>query len=298
MRYTNEMNLPQLYWDAIVNDDYDGPVANCTSLSVSGINQPVKQRILQLRHYDDIVEDISDRIWSMFGNSQHYLLSKTKSDGIVEKRFKWKISDTNISGKIDLLENGVLSDHKTTSVWHIIHNSDNFLDWQKSLNCYYFILKKNGIDIKKLQIIALLRDWSKNKAKIDKEYPQHQCLVIPIEIWPEEKQEEYIMEKITEHEKYLTYEDDEIPECSPEERWANPTTFAVKKKGAQKALRVLKTVEEAVKYMENKPGTWIEERKGVDNKCTGYCNVCQWCNYYNKIYGKKEISNGKDTNSR
>jgi len=100
-----------------------------------------------------------------------------------------------------------------------------------------------------------------------------------IEIWLKAK-----IAEIKEMEQLI---DDDIPECTEEERYNSGSKFAVKAKGRKTALRVLDSKEDAERWMQdNGKGDFIEERKGEDKKCLDFCSVCDFCNYYqNNVKG-------------
>ena len=77
--------------------------------------------------------------------------------------------------------------------------------------------------------------------------------------------------------------DSELAPCTPEQRWAKPEKWAVKKGRQKRALRVLGSEDEANEYIAAHCGSgsmWVEHRPGEDTKCDGYCDVRRWCPYY------------------
>ena len=95
-----------------------------------------------------------------------------------------------------------------------------------------------------------------------------------------------------------------LPLCSDDERWKKKDSWAVRKKAQKRALRVLDTEEEAIKYMEWHKNTdsaympkytggyEIDFRQGEYNRCKGnYCSVADFCQQYNK-----GVKNGKEEN--
>ena len=81
-----------------------------------------------------------------------------------------------------------------------------------------------------------------------------------------------------------------INPCSDKDMWKKEDTWAVKKKGQKRAIRVLDSEEEAVKYMEwhnetdiayvKKTHLEIEFRGGEYTRCGNYCSVADFCNQY------------------
>ena len=82
----------------------------------------------------------------------------------------------------------------------------------------------------------------------------------------------------------------ELPLCSDEETWKKNDTWAVKKKGQKRALRVLDSEEEANQYMgwhnetdkayTKKTDLELEFRVGEYTRCGNYCSVADFCNQY------------------
>ena len=77
--------------------------------------------------------------------------------------------------------------------------------------------------------------------------------------------------------------DDELPECTAEERWERPIKYAVKKEGRKSALRVLDSLKDAENYMAEKKlfaKHFVETRQGESVRCESYCAVQPFCNQY------------------
>lgn len=212
--YTNRLNLPDAIYRAVVNDPYNKGEAD---YSITELLKPPRQRALQLQHKHEISEDVSDRLWSLYGQIAHTILERANKNDLAEKRFFMEIAGKTISGQIDTLsiDNGVLSDFKFTSAWGFSGNKPAKPEHIQQLNMQALLLEKNGYKAMELQIIALLRDWQMSKAKIDKKYPQVPIIVQPIQMWLYGETESFIKSRIYLHEQALK----ELPECSSEETW-------------------------------------------------------------------------------
>ena len=84
--------------------------------------------------------------------------------------------------------------------------------------------------------------------------------------------------------------DDLLPLCTPEERWAKPPKFAVMKNQNKRATKLFDTEEEAQSFIDfhsrnSKDKFFIEKRPGTDGKCSEYCSVCEFCDYWRENYG-------------
>lgn len=277
MRLTNRQNLPEAIARAVSNDSYD---AGNSDISVTSLIGSPRITALRKAHGGEIVEDVADRIWSLIGQATHVVIERAKSEtDLVEKRLFTEIEGWIVSGQFDYWSHGALIDWKTTSVWSVIHaQQEGKPDWENQLNCLDYLCNKNGIFVEKLQIIAIIRDWSKMKARTDKSYPQEQAIVLDIPKWSEEEQLIYLTERVKAHQQAR----EDLPLCSPEERWERPSKWAVMKPNRKSAVRLVDTEEQAHEYAEWKglEDYYLVYRQGEPIKCKEYCSVAPYCEQY------------------
>ena len=285
MKYTNALNLPQAIVDAVKNDDYD---SGNSFLTATQLNKPVQMVRLEKQYKDQIVEDISDNIYALMGKAIHYILEKAESVMIVEKRLYASVMGKQISCQLDRLalisENGgftgKVQDYKFASIWQYIYGVNR--EYEEQLNIIAYILGRNEYKVSQLEIIMIFRDWQKSKAKYDKNYPQQQIAVIPVELWSAGKQEAFILNKIEKHEST------DLFECTQEERWNKGDKWAVMKKGNKKAKKLCMSRDDANEWIIDKVPDidktkyYIEHRPGENIRCENYCSVKTWCPQYNK----------------
>ena len=120
-------------------------------------------------------------------------------------------------------------------------------------------------------------------------YPEAPITIIPIELWSDEQQDQYISERVKLHQdaEYERLTGGSLPPCSDLERWARPSTWVVKKIANKRAMRVFDSEEKAQQYfqdngLDNKH--CVEERKGKTGRCEGdYCGVARWCDQFKAI---------------
>lgn len=267
MKLTNRANLPQAIVSAVSNDGYS---RGKSDISVTQLIDSPLIRHLRQEHKEEIEEDVSDRIWALFGQVVHGILERANTTGMVEQRLFGTVNEKIISGQFDHLENCILTDWKLTSVWAVVYGK---AEWGRQLNVLAYLCRLKGLEVKQLQIIALLRDWSKSKVEPDGNYPATQVVTIPIEMWTPERQTEYVNECLTAH--FIN-----LPQCSDEHRWKKDDTWAVMKKGRKSALRVLASEPEAIEWKEANGGDDLVKRPGSFTRCESYCNVRQWCPNY------------------
>lgn len=294
MLLTNKYGLPQSIFDAINNDPYDGPGADLSSISVTTLINPPKIRQLKLRHNAEITEDVSENIWRLLGSSVHSVLERVTDAGrLIEERLTLKVGNKTLSGKTDIYEAAecCIQDYKVTSAWSIVYSPEGKKEWEAQLNCLCLLYRKSGFEVKKLKIIAILRDWSKANALKDSSYPQIPIVVIDISLWDEAKQMAYVQSKVLEHASFDGVTDDSIPECTPEDRWQSTPKFAVYKNSNVRATKVFDAESDAIAFAATqnaKDSYRVESRPGVDKRCTEYCSVNKFCHYWKAKYQNAE----------
>ena len=299
MKITNKSNLPKVIERAVINDPYDSSGSN---ISTTRLIAPPRIRVLEMRNWDLIEDDVSNRIFSLLGQSVHHILerSKLKVD-LAERRLFYKddkiTNGWTLSGQFDLLSRqGDLTDFKVTSAWAALDALTNGKDeWENQLNVLDFLCRKNQrtltrykkeVKVKSLNIMAILRDWSKLKVMQSDNYPRKQVVMIPIRRWSEEEQENYVQARIKLHQD--AEKADQLPLCTAKERWRKEDSYALMLDNRKTAKRVLPTREEMDKYMkENKyvegQGCRVVFRAGEDVRCQHYCSVNQFCSHFMNV---------------
>jgi hypothetical protein len=251
--------------------------------SVTELMSPPRIRRLREQYDDAIEQDVSDMLWSMLGSALHVVMERGQTPGfITEQRLFYEVDGVTISGAIDLQEETpfgvIITDYKFTSAWAVMQEK---LEWVQQLNVYRFLVEKvKGKKVVGLRICALVRDFSRHETK--EGYPKAPIEMVDLEVWPLEKTEAYIRERLEAHRISKVDHDlgDELAPCSNEDRWMSETVFAVKREGRKTAIRVLKDEEEAKALAEKEKG-YVETRLGEPRRCTGnYCGVAQWCKQF------------------
>lgn len=288
MKITNRHQLPESILAALHRPTYSKGQAHisCTELITS-------PRIVQLKrkHWDEIEQDASEMVWQLFGSAVHHILEHGKQPNhIVEERLFAEFSGWVLSGAIDLQtldEDGVeISDYKTTSAYAVMNEK---ADWTYQLNIYAHLVEKvKKIPVKGLSIVAIIRDWSAREAKKES-YPQAPIVTIPITLWPADDREQFIQDRLSAHSAAMfeTDTDGALPECTPEDMWERPSTWAIKKEGGVRAKAVYSTEEEAALNLT--PGYIIEHRPGERVRCASYCQVARFCSQYQSFKEKQSV---------
>jgi len=299
MKFTNASNLPKAIERAVSNDPYD---SSGSDISTTRLIAPPRIRVLEMRNWDLLEEDVSDRIFSLLGQSVHHVIERAKTrKELSEKRLFYKdekiTNGWTLSGAFDLLNReGHLTDFKVTSAWQVVHAlKEGKPDWENQLNVLDFLCRKNPnelinyktkIKVKRLSVMAILRDWSLFQTMRSDNYPRKQVAMIPIRRWTEDEQDNYVRERIKIHQNAEKVS--KLPLCTATERWRKEDQFAVMKSGRKSALRLLDTRQLALDYLKSQnmvegTGCSIVERKGEDVRCQHYCKVNQFCDYFMKV---------------
>ena len=256
MKITNNTGLPEVIARAVQNDPYTVR----TDYTVTGLLKPPRIAVLTKKHWDAIEEDVSERVWALFGQAVHAVIERAsgKVGGILsEMRYKVNIEGRSVSGQADMIDidAGKVADFKVTKSWGIAYKS-RLDDWRKQLNMLAFLIEHGEpmleegqpapppVKIKTASIIAIARDWGEKDAGLykAKEYPQAPIVEIPIPLWCPDDQERCILDLMEAHERAKHT----LPDCTEEERWWDP-------------------------------------KKKEGRRCKGFCSVAKFCTQFNPL---------------
>ena len=279
MKVTNKLNMPAAFVNAVSTTRHNA--AGC--FSATTLNKGAKEIILTDRHFDEITVDAADSVWAVWGTAVHALLESQPDNNFHEESFKVPVSNSFVTGQVDSydMENGVINDWKTASVWKVQFN--DFSDWRRQGLTYAWLLQQSGLDVKKCRFVALLKDHSKTKAKTDSSYPQSPVFIYEFDVTAADLEETAarILAKVQEIESAYKLDDDAIEPCSAEERWADGEKWAVMKNGRKSAVKVFDNQLDA-DAMAGEMGNayYVEHRPAISRKCGEYCNCKDFCNFY------------------
>jgi hypothetical protein len=280
MQVTNVHNLPEPLVTLARREYYSKGAAQ---YSVTEIMSPPKIRRMREKYDDQIVTDVSQMLWSLLGSALHVVMERGETSGwIKEERLFAEVDGVSISGAIDLQEEGesgiTIYDYKFTSAWAVMQEKE---EWIQQLNIYKWLVETvKQRKVVGLKICAMVRDYSKHDLR--EAYPAAPICIVDVPLWDSVKTEMYIRERLEMHRESKMRADfeEDLQNCSNEERWMSETTFAVKREGRKTAIRVFKTIEEATELAEKEKG-YVETRLGEPKRCTGdFCGVSQWCAQY------------------
>jgi hypothetical protein len=281
MEITNKHGLPETFLTFARDGKYDKGNAD---ISVTTLIDAPRVAILKKQKKDELTVDVVDMIWPLFGTAVHHMLESTeqKAGVTMEERLFINVDGWTLSGQIDHQEESggriFISDYKVTSVWSVIYGKD---DWVRQLNCYAQMVRMaKGVEVGGIRIVAVLRDWQRREAKIKPDYPQTPVVTIQLPLWPEAEAMAYIRGRVSLHQTAQKDWDEKehVVECSDEERWTKPDTFAVTKRGLKRAHRVFDSIGEAKAELDRVgKGYDMIKRPGGRTRCEQYCSVADFC---------------------
>lgn len=291
MKITNKLNLPRPFVSAVESDyEYKDKQYGVTSL----LSDSLRETMLKRRYHHEIEQDVADMIWMIVGNGIHKVLEDATEElhELKEEYLKIDIlEDYKISGRADLYNEQLkkVTDYKTCSVWKVIYG--DYEDWRKQTLIYCWMFRKLGFEANNGEIIAIMKDHSKAKAKFDSNYPQFPIQTISFNFTEKDFEdiEEFLINRFKEIKQLEKCNDEELPMCSLKDRFNSGNKYAVKKKANKTATKLHDTLEEAQNHLENLEAQYpniyeIETRLGEDKKCLEYCSVCEFCPYYRSKY--------------
>ena len=291
MKLTNKFDLPQTFINVIKRPTY---TKGDSHISVTELLNSPQIVSLKHKHWDDLEQDASEMVWQLFGSAVHKVLEHGKdSHHVIEERLYTKLDGWTLSGQMDLQEvepDGIIiSDYKVTGAWAVMNEKQ---DWHNQLNVYAWLIERcKNVPVKAAKIVAIVRDWTAREAQTKDGYPQSPVAVIDIPLWPSEAREAYVKSRLSKHnDAYFALQlDDDMPECSSDEMWERPTTYALIKTGNVRAKSVHPTLEEAnaaFTSLKDSKGYTVEVREGERVRCKSYCQVANFCKQY-KTYLEK-----------
>ena len=296
---SNKYNLPKPLFKALSVQRYP-PIPQ--RISVTHLIDSPLIRVLNMKHAHEIEEDASENLWALLGKAIHYVVEKSGAADTSEVKMSYKHpSGATLVTRGDYYDEltKTLIDWKCVSAYAYLLGGKK--SWEKQLNVTRYVMKHGSegkLDIQNLAVYAILRDWALSKS-YEHDYPNIPFQEVNLPVWDDDFLNGYVDTRVAMHLVAENYIDNinMIDTCSPEERWERPTTYAFKKKDVKKAIRVLDTMDDILKYAQkqtkakadseqeligviNKMGYEIEIRPGASVKCESYCAVNKWCPWY------------------
>lgn len=288
MEITNNYNLPEPLYRAICNDKY----RHRGFISTTAIIDAPQIRCLKFKHKDELKEDAINMVWALFGSANHHIIelgAEGCDDYISELKLECESLGKILSGTSDLYDKKTKTvyDYKVTSVWSIVFNQDHW-QWEAQLNIYAYMMRQLGYEVENIKIIAILKDWKQSEVERNYStgtYPPKQIEEVDIKVYSDKAMRKYIDKRMQMH---LDAEAGDIPECNEKERWARPSTYAVKDPKKKRALKVCDNEKDAEDHKDaliekGRTDILVEVRKGINARCEGFCSVAPFCEQFKKL---------------
>ena len=291
--YTNKYNLPNPVVKALTS--YDKGDAPVEGLRVTTLIDSPQISLLKQKHSHELTEDVSDRAWMVLGTAVHEIFERAASNAYIsEERLSHTVGDTLISGAIDYqfeTDNEVdLKDYKTTTVYAV---QEPKKEWERQLNTYAYLVRHvKLLSVKSASVIAILKDWRQADVDRRSNYPPASIMEIPVKLWSDEEQDEYVEERVRLHNHAKMSADTgpttwfgKIPPCTDGERWAKPAVYAVHKGSNTRALKggLFADKSEAQVFAGESADRVLIERPRTYTRCVkNYCRVADFCSQYNE----------------
>ena len=276
MNITNMHGAPESILQAVTADPYTKGEAD---FSVTELIKPPQINRLWAEHENKISMDVRDEFWKLLGRGVHNVLEQYSDGGVSEERHFAKVGDLTVSGAIDLVSNGMVTDYKVTSTYSVMKGLKP--EWEQQLNMYSWLLRQNDISSSSLRIVALCRDWIRSRSDRSQKYPASPIVILPVPKWPDEQQDQYIEERVRVHTDEST-----IP-CTSEERWARGRYMVTGTDVKLKKPKLFDTLMEASVWTQGKENPTkgiayqITETTPTYVRCEGnWCGVRDFCPQY------------------
>ena len=306
MTLTNVTNvsLPIAVW--LAADDYDFTPGD-KAISATSLLKPLRQIILRGRLTEEHAKtpDVSDFIASRLGSSIHdgierawngnyqkslrdlgypdSLIKKVRvnppedTDDIlpiwIEQRTTKDFLGYRISGKFDMVIEGVLQDFKSTSVYSYTMGSKDD-DYSKQGSIYRW-LNPDKITEDHMNIQFIFTDWSRAMARQSDTYPQQRVLQHRVELMSVDATDLWIRGRIRDLENYANEAEGALPFCTDEELWRSKPVYKFFSNPAKtdgRCTKRLDTMAEAIAYQAGKG-----KGGGVIHTIPGQVKACNFC---------------------
>jgi len=321
-KYTNTQNLDLLMQVFLASDTYD---YEDNVISATRLIKPTRQLILGGRvDTANSVIDVSANFKSSIGTAIHdgvensWLTSYTTAmtelgypqsviDRIVlnptdkqleekediipiyfERRWYKELNGYKISGKTDVIADGIVKDIKSTTTYTYTHNT-KYRDYQLQGSIYRW-LAPHVITADHITIQYIFLDWAAYKIHAEANYPPSPMHTVQIPLLSLEETEAYINQKLNELATYRDADEIDIPPCTKEELWQTESTFKYYKNPAKTQGRSTKNFDTAGEAYARLSA---DGNVGVVIEKPGEIKACLYCSGYTECSQKDEyIANG------
>jgi hypothetical protein len=238
----------------------------------------ITSKINESTDEDERVDLIRARKW--LEDYMSIYLSSKESKYIFEQVMRVEVSGWVLSGIFDLYdkETDTLYDYKITSV-------NTYLDpearkkYYAQLNVYAWMLRKQGLNIKKASVVMILKDWTSYGVLRNRDYPACAMVEINIPLYADSKMEVYVKERVELHQR--AEKGDVIP-CTAKEKWSSSDVYKIKQHGLKRSIKNFEVEAHAKEWVEKNKHIYtkplmVEKTPGESKRCEMYCSVRHVC---------------------
>lgn len=273
-------------------DHYDN---GGSDYSATDLISPPRVCMLGKRYAQEIKDrpvDPVKEIDSFSGSGLHSIFEenlKSSDQYVLERRETVKLLNRKISGCPDIYywPGKVLYDIKMTKAWKKIFSDLHEWEWQLNIYAYLLYLTR-AIKVRRIAVIAWWKNWEMKSMMDNPKYPREPVEEIRLKLWPLQKQEDFLYERLGMIMDAEDLEEEALPYCTKEDRWDRAESWAVYRyvnnKKPKKASRVLYSIADAERWIKKMVPKGIkhelEHRKGFRVRCEDWCDVSEWCTQF------------------
>lgn len=290
------------------------PVYSVTEL----LSPPYQLRLA--KEYGDSLEIEAERLlWTMYGSAAHVVARLGAGTGRAEERLTYEGKSAVVTGAADLVELEIgpatIIDYKFVKKWLIMMARP---DWQErairticrypsspnlwpalpgdsiehyamQVNLYAWLLARNGVAVERAELVVAFKDWSASELARNRDgrYPPKDWARYSIPLLPPDVVGAFAAARVQLLNKYMSAPIENVPPCSPEERWTRDECFAVVVDGRTRALKLFpverdeeaarSAAQAAASAFAASKGARVEHRVGARVRCAEYCDVARVC---------------------
>lgn len=270
----NRLGIPEAFVLAVQRMWQGGGMGIGKAIRTTSLIGPPQATAVAAAHKDELEADVADMIPALIGNGVHRILEDVLPPFESEVALTAGIDGWRVTGTADHVADGVITDWKSCKMMKL-QKSDTEA-WEQQLNVYAYLAQEMKIPVRKLQVVALMIDWTEFAGK--RAGMDSPVVTVPIPLWDSVTAKRWISSRLRELED--AFAGNPRP-CTDEERWYTKSVYAVMKKGRKSAVKLCSTEEEARELAAKHPGGWVDHRGGTYKKCERWCKAAPWCKQWN-----------------
>lgn len=188
-----------------------------------------------------------------------------------------------VGGKFDMVADGELYDHKSTSAFSWLFGTRDD-DHQLQGSAYRWLnpVKITGDHI---HINYIFTDWSRMQARTNPKYPQKRVEEKHIPLLSVQETENWVKERLRLIHAHWNSPEEQIPECTDKELWRSDPSYKYYSdptKISGRSTRNFDNKHDAQEFMNSKGGKGIVITVPGEAKACNYCDAFDFCKQKDK----------------